>query len=260
MDHSWIKAAIEEVGCNAAASHRTAAALWGLIEDCSAIDLVVPHHCRPRSLAGVDVHRTRHLEPDETTVWRGVRTVTPPRALTDLGAVAPQLVSDAVDAAAVSRLVTPSAACAALDRASKHRRPGLRALRSALDAWPRGVDLPDSKLEIELGRLLRRNKIRGFTFHPHIEGFEVDFAHLVRRVIIESDGYEFHSSRAAFENDRRRDSTLAAAGWLVVRVTWWQVVEQPTEVIERLRSALSVRRSRRSSPHHLTGEMPGSPG
>ncbi len=39
------------------------------------------------------------------------------------------------------------------------------------------------------------------------------------RIVIETDGYEFHSSRSAFANDRRRDRVLAALGFRVLRFT-----------------------------------------
>ena len=52
------------------------------------------------------------------------------------------------------------------------------------------------------------------------------------------DGYRFHSSRSAFERDRRRDAELGAAGFRVIRVTWQQLVEEPIAVIARIARAL----------------------
>jgi very-short-patch-repair endonuclease len=53
-----------------------------------------------------------------------------------------------------------------------------------------------------------------------IEGKEVDSAWPDRRLIVELDGWEFHRTRAAFEDDRRTDRRLKATGWTVVRLTW----------------------------------------
>jgi very-short-patch-repair endonuclease len=53
-----------------------------------------------------------------------------------------------------------------------------------------------------------------------IEGKEVDFAWPASRLIIELDSWEYHRTRADFENDRRKDRRLTAAGWTVLRVTW----------------------------------------
>jgi very-short-patch-repair endonuclease len=49
----------------------------------------------------------------------------------------------------------------------------------------------------------------------------------------------FHSSRRAFERDRRRDADLNAAGFRVLRITWRQLVEEPVAVVARLAQALA---------------------
>ncbi len=242
-----LRLVVASIGPDAAASHRTAAFLWGFGPLDEVIDVLLPRHRRPRPRPGVRIHRSVGFDGGETSVRDGVACTNPLRTLIDLGAVAPERVPMALAATAVSRLVIPSAARRALDRASVRGRPGLGALRAALDDWPLGDQAPDSELEVIVARLLRDHGLSGFEFHPRITGFEVDFAHIAKRTVIETDGWEFHSSRPAFEEDRRRDAVLAAAGWLVVRVTWWQVVERPAEVVDRLRRAL-VRRFRRPSP------------
>lgn len=233
-----IRDVVADVGCGAVASHRSAAFLWGLIPERDIIDVVVSRAHRPRPRPGVVIHRATTLGEFEISSRNGVRCTNPLRTLADLGAVEPAVVQAALTHAAVSRLVIPSAAAAALDRLSVRGRPGLGPLRAAIDDWPTMVNEPDSELEVIIGRLLRDANLRGFEFHPFIEGFEVDFAHRTRRVVLEGDGFEFHSSRAAFENDRLRDATLASTGWLVVRVTWWHVAEHPGEVVDRLRGTL----------------------
>ena len=39
-------------------------------------------------------------------------------------------------------------------------------------------------------------------------------------LIVETDGWDSHSTRAAFEDDRAKDAALTAAGYRVVRFTW----------------------------------------
>jgi very-short-patch-repair endonuclease len=68
---------------------------------------------------------------------------------------------------------------------------------------------------------------------------EVDFCWADRRLVVEADGYEFHSTRAAFERDRRRDLLLRRAGWTPVRVTWRQLAQAPTEVRDALYASAS---------------------
>jgi very-short-patch-repair endonuclease len=57
---------------------------------------------------------------------------------------------------------------------------------------------------------------------------------------VETDGYRFHSTRAAFERDRLRDAELAARGFRVIRVTWRQLTEQPLAVVARIAGALAL--------------------
>jgi very-short-patch-repair endonuclease len=64
--------------------------------------------------------------------------------------------------------------------------------------------------------------------------YEVDAMWNEQRVIVEVDGYAFHSSRAAFERDRARDADLQARGFRVVRVTWRQIVDRPEATVARI--------------------------
>jgi very-short-patch-repair endonuclease len=61
--------------------------------------------------------------------------------------------------------------------------------------------------------------------------------------VIEVDGYQFHGHRAAFERDRKKDQLLAAAGYVVIRVTWLQLVHEPLRVAATISAALTARRT-----------------
>lgn len=54
----------------------------------------------------------------------------------------------------------------------------------------------------------------------------VDFGVVGTKIVIEIDGYEYHSDPAAFERDRRRDAQLVALGYTVIRLSFRQVFEQ----------------------------------
>jgi very-short-patch-repair endonuclease len=62
-------------------------------------------------------------------------------------------------------------------------------------------------------------------------------------VIVEVDGFAFHNTRAAFERDRASDRALQAAGYVVLRITWRQLVDEPEAVIAAVATALAQRRS-----------------
>ncbi|MEP6482360.1 MAG: DUF559 domain-containing protein [Rhodoglobus sp.] len=59
------------------------------------------------------------------------------------------------------------------------------------------------------------------------------------RLVIEVDGAEFHTSREAFENDRRRDALLATLGYRVLRFSYRQVEGQWPEVSGAIAAALA---------------------
>jgi very-short-patch-repair endonuclease len=73
--------------------------------------------------------------------------------------------------------------------------------------------------------------------HRHL----VDFLWPEERLIVEVDGYGTHGNRQAFEADRRRDRTHVAAGYVVVRITWPQLQNEPMAVIAAIAQALARR-------------------
>lgn len=55
---------------------------------------------------------------------------------------------------------------------------------------------------------------------------------------METNGFKYHSGREAFEDDRDRDLRLKALGFEVVRLSYRQVVEEPTRVADLLKTLL----------------------
>jgi very-short-patch-repair endonuclease len=64
-----------------------------------------------------------------------------------------------------------------------------------------------------------------------------------RGLVVEVDGFTYHSGRAAFERDRIRDARLTASGLRVMRITWRELSARPHAVVARLAQALAVSRS-----------------
>ncbi len=58
--------------------------------------------------------------------------------------------------------------------------------------------------------------------------------------VLETDGWQTHGTRQAFERDRARDALLLRAGYRVLRVTWRQLVNDPDWVAGTVRRALSL--------------------
>jgi very-short-patch-repair endonuclease len=75
-----------------------------------------------------------------------------------------------------------------------------------------------------------------FRLHPVIHGLEVDFL-VGRSLVIETDGREFHIG-AAFESDRERDRLLGSRGYVVIRFSYRQIMEDWPGCVERILAAL----------------------
>ena len=66
----------------------------------------------------------------------------------------------------------------------------------------------------------------------------VDFCFLAARLVVEADGYAFHSDRIAFRRDRDRLNDLERLGWRVLRFTWEDVVQRPDHVLRLVNECL----------------------
>jgi very-short-patch-repair endonuclease len=63
-------------------------------------------------------------------------------------------------------------------------------------------------------------------------------------VIVEVDGERAHAGRVAFVRDRQRQNALIAAGYLVLRFTWWDITEHPQTEVASIRRTLALRDAR----------------
>lgn len=207
-------------------SHRSGAYVWGApVAGIDPVDLLSTDRTGWTRRPGVIVHRPTDLTRAHAAIEKGFRVTTPLRSLVDLGAVAPNAVPAALEAMLVRGVVTVPNAERTARLHARRGRPGVPALRAAIEGLPLGRRAPDSVLEPLAARLFARAGVSGWVFHAHVCGFELDFAFERERVDIEVDGWRWH--RGAFEADRRRDAILTAAGWAVVRFTWRQVTRQP---------------------------------
>jgi very-short-patch-repair endonuclease len=69
----------------------------------------------------------------------------------------------------------------------------------------------------------------------------IDFAFPKCRVAIEVDGFAYHSDVDRFRNDRARQNALVQDGWMVLRFTWYDLVQTPDAVVAEIRDALASR-------------------
>jgi very-short-patch-repair endonuclease len=224
-------AALLACGDGAVLSHRSAGALWSLVARAPGDVDVTLRQGNRGGRDGIRIHRSP-LEARDVAVRLELAVTSPIRTLLDLAAVLPQAELDrAVNEAQVRRLVTAEQ----LHRVAA-RRPGATALRRSLADEPR---VTRSALERRMLALVRRVGLPLPRTNAIVEGHEVDFLWPDQRLIVETDGHHAHSTRARFESDRARDARLVAAGYVVLRFTWRQLVEEPEVVAARLAAALA---------------------
>ncbi len=212
----WM-AAVLACGDGAALSHGSAGELHAVRRsDSLHIDVIVPGR-RTQEHAGIAVHRPRRLEPDELVCIDGIPVTTLARTLLDLGDVlGRRQLERACDESERSARVDWQAVLVLIDR--HPGKVGSRRLRRLLAEHGIGGSRERSGFERDFVDFCAAHHLPAPEVNAVICGEEVDFCWPASRVIVETDGYEFHRTRFAFERDRRRDRALVAVGWRVIRV------------------------------------------
>jgi len=187
--------------------------------------------------AGVTVHRTRSLHPEDRALRDGIPVTSVARTLLDYAEVVyPPRLARAFEEADRLRLVDMKA----LERlmARSHGRHGLVPLQALVsEAWR---PLPETRSELErvFLELCRDAGLPAPQANVMLAGLEVDALWPRERLVVELDGFAFHRTRAAFERDRRRDAALQLAGYRVLRLTARRLAEEPAAVVGLVRSLL----------------------
>jgi len=99
--------------------------------------------------------------------------------------------------------------------------------------------ITESEAERLFLRLVRQAGLPEPETQVRLAGFRVDFLWRRERVVFEIDGYRFHTSRSAFDRDRRKDLALKQAGFDPNRVSRDQVKYEPLRVLAHVCGALA---------------------
>jgi very-short-patch-repair endonuclease len=161
----------------------------------------------------------------------------PAQTLIDLAASRSPHLEHAFIEAHGLRLLRTGELARAIERA--RARPGVRALKALIGAYESGFTR--SKGERTLRLMLRAANLPEPLFNALICGYKVDCVWPEHRLVVEFDGERFHGHRRAFETDRRRDATLVAAGYAVIRITWARLTTEPYAVLAEIATALARR-------------------
>jgi very-short-patch-repair endonuclease len=226
-------------GPTAVASHQSAAWLWelGPVPDRHAITIARTATSGARL---VEVHRPRDY-PAHALVRRGIPCTNPLRALVDLAAVwPPPELDDAVDQALARKVVTVAGIEAEVGRLSQRGRLGAGRMREALHR--RGlIGAPHpSVLESRALRLLRQHGIvpMGVEVRAGPDGrYRVDIL-LVPGVVMELDGFAYHSDPEQMAEDKRRRTRIRLEGTVVLEYTWRDIVYDQRRVMAEVLQVL----------------------
>jgi len=189
--------------------------------------------------AGEKVVRVSDLSTTECTRHCGIPVVGVARTLVELAGVVPAAkLRRAVERAEQLELFDGNQVWPIIER--RRGWPGVAALeRLLLDAQAHGLPKTRSDLEAEFIEFCIAHALPRPQVNRYDGTQEVDFRWPSHKLVVETDGWQFHRTRAAFERDALRTQRLASEGWTVVRITWRQVHRDPRGVAQRLRSALA---------------------
>ena len=251
-DLALLQGALLEAAGRSAVCRHSAAALWRF----PGFTLRPFHIARlrdgtfPRGILGA-VHTTRRLPDQHITDFQGLTVTTPTRTLFDLaGVMHPMRVERLVDHAWAHKQTSWPLLHRTFDEMRGRGQSGIAAMREILDARGEEYRPPESGLEARCAQILRDHSITGFERQIEL-GDEhgvigrVDFAHRECRIIIEVDSDLHHTSLSDRRDDERRQARLEAQGWVIVRVTEFEVWHRSDVVIAKVRAVMPRGTSRR---------------
>jgi hypothetical protein len=225
-------AAVLAAGDGAALAGRAAGHLMRLLKGAAPPPEVIAP--KERRIKGVDV--SRGLDRRDATKHRGIRTTTIARTLVDLAATLPDYqLGQAWHQARVLYRTEPEDVEAVLERRPTSK--GAATLRSIM----RGdAKISLSRLERRFLKLLRENELALPQTNKSSGGRYVDCRWPALKLTVELDSYRYHSSRHAWEEDRKRERQARARGDDFRRYTSDDVFEDPRPLLRELRPILGA--------------------
>jgi hypothetical protein len=231
---------LRALGSRAVLSHETAARLLGipLFDDDGTDRVTVPRARHGRGVPGWLVHRADVPELD-VAGRQGLRCTGAVRTLADLARVLPHTAAVcALDSALREGIVSVSD----LQPLRGTTGRGARLVRSAVAACdPRSGSVLESLLRVLLAQAGIPAPLTQYRVLDHGEEVaRVDFCWPAVRLVVEADGYAFHSSRDDYRRDRRRMNELERLGWRVLRFSWEDVTQRPDHVVGLVRACMQL--------------------
>lgn len=233
---------------DAVASHRSAAALYGLdgFDQQKVVHLSVPARRSPRKRPDVHVHRCFDYDLIRPGLRQDVLVTDPARLVLDLYAAErnPEVARRGLFSVRKKKLLSWTALEESLEQHACQGRRGIRRLRADIDLYRR-TGCPETTFEDAIRQVLVEAGLpapeQQHWVHTPGGRYRIDVAYPGFRVGIEGKSREHHLTDEAFESDPVRDADLAIAGWIIIHVTWAQLHDDPAGVVRRVVQALRRR-------------------
>lgn len=233
--HGLLWAAYLAGGEGAVVSHLAAAHLHGIRDHPPAPWITIPpkRHLRLRHVRLVRVH----INDEDIHLLNGMLVTSRARTIIDCLCVLPfREAVELLDRVIQQKWISLDAlATRTQDSLGRRGAPQLRRLMRYATS--------DARFEAErrLHTLLRKAGIRGWEGNVEVRNAAGDllavadvlFSRL--RLVIEVDGRAHHTAADRFQRDRQRQNALVAAGYIVLRFTWHDIVERPDYVLITIR-------------------------
>lgn len=244
IEGRWL-AAVFACGPGAVLSYRSGAWLWEVRQNTAGlVDVTVPSRNGRMKRAGIRIHRSRRLAPEEVTEVRGIPVTTVARTLLDLADVLnPQALRRAITEAEYRNRFDLTSLIAVVE--NNPGRRGAKLMRAAEAAGHR----TRSPLEDRFLAFIETWGVEEPESNAWLEGYEVDF--LWRRVglVVEVDGAAEHGTRAAVRRDRKRDRELWRAGFRTMRLTDDALDAEEEVAVDLAQAGVSVASCPRASSY-----------
>jgi very-short-patch-repair endonuclease len=240
-----LRAATLACGSGTVISHRSAAALLGLIDKGPVVIDVIAPGSRGRGIDGIRFHRVRAPRREEVGTMNGIPCTSPARTLVDLAGVSSAWTLRSAFERATQRQRLD---IAAIEAAADPGRRGVRSLLALVDEWRSAALIAKkgrlkSPLEAKVLPLLVRCNLPTPLLNAPVAiengRIEVDFLWPDHRFAVEADSRDFHSTPVAFERDRWRDRELMRAGYASLRVTHLQAETEAAAIADTIASRIS---------------------
>lgn len=242
----WQKAtaALLWAGDGAALAGISAAQVWRLdVDQTSSVSLKITRRLDVPA-PWVRIHRVS--APDPRIKVDGLWVTKLETTLLDLGSILDEeSLEDALESALRRSLTNFGKLQAFIEVDCARGRRGCKSLRNLL-AERGDVPATESRFESRFNRLLRRAQLPLPQRQVVIRDGDrfiarVDFAYPTQKVVIEADGWLYHSGRRASHRDGSKGNDLGLLGWIVLRFTTEDLRDRPDEVVEMVREALGGR-------------------